>query len=872
MKNFKKVLALVLAVVMLLSFATVASAKVVTSDWYEDADDIDYTEAVDVLGSIGVLNGFPDDTFRPDATLTRAQAAKIIAMFDNGSSSINGLYTTANVYTDCVGNWAESYIAYCTKTGIIAGYPSGKFLPDDNVTGVQYLKMVLVVLGYDAKVEGLEGTNWDVNTLALAKRVGLTASLGVKFDYSADLKRQEAAVIMLDALRAQTVVYGSALGVNGTKLQALINAYDPTTGTFSGLNISGAVYVTVAGAVQTGNLLGKDWGLEEGYTEDAFYRPYRTWELDGSVIGTYMYPVYAEYTTVYNGCDVLVDLGVAKTNISTTVTIDDLYINGYQRGQDIDLTHTLENTTLDVCDAKEDLESGAQGTLSQVFYVDGGYRITEIDTWLGKVTDAKRVSTNRDGHLTYAYNATIEVFDAANTDDNHPDFRESCFDGYASSMTFLADTALSVGEYVLVTYSCKTNAIESVEGAKAVAGTLNGYKVTNYPSQTRVDGTYIPDAVHFHLGYDESKDSDEFGSKRFFYDAYGNVIGMIDPAAGDTQYLVIDKMWVDHEDGDAVLYANVVDLSAKVSTKVVVASVAGWDADDFAKSADREYAFTNQAWYDHLRTYGLTSSNAYVISEKGVATTEGWATATTNMTFVKGDPNVYQDGTTTTEFAIDAATKFLIHEADGSYTAVTGFRSIDSMFAAYVEYVDLNNDGIAEIVYLTDVVREGSKFVAYVSSDPTTWKEVDDNGYTLYKMTVYVSGVATDVYVDSDEFATGGAFAGTFEAGFYQFQYKTLAKKNYVDVIATPSALDVNKVYVVSVLNGQILKYTEETGTTEIYKALADDVVFYSIRIDTTVQIEKADYSVMVPGSRVYLTTNGAGEIAEIYVIENIEY
>ena len=48
MKNFKKVLALVLAVVMLLSFATVASA--VTTDFYKDVDDIDYKEAVDVLG------------------------------------------------------------------------------------------------------------------------------------------------------------------------------------------------------------------------------------------------------------------------------------------------------------------------------------------------------------------------------------------------------------------------------------------------------------------------------------------------------------------------------------------------------------------------------------------------------------------------------------------------------------------------------------------------------------------------------------------------------------------------------------------------------------------------------------------------------
>ena len=200
MKNFKKVLALVLAVVMLLSFATVASA--VTSDFYKDVDDIDYKEAVDVLGTIGVLEGYPDNTFLPEKTITRAEAAKIIAMFDNKSSTINGLYASANPFSDCVDHWAESYIAYGVKTGIIAGVGGDKFAPSANVTGVQCLKMVLVVLGYDAKAEGLEGKNWDVNTLALAKRAGLTATLGVKFDYSAYLKRQEAAVIMLDALRA----------------------------------------------------------------------------------------------------------------------------------------------------------------------------------------------------------------------------------------------------------------------------------------------------------------------------------------------------------------------------------------------------------------------------------------------------------------------------------------------------------------------------------------------------------------------------------------------------------------------------------------------------------------------------------------------
>ena len=57
MKNFKKVLALVLAIATILSFATIASAA--TAD-FKDAKDVTHTEAVDVLSAIGVLNGYKD--------------------------------------------------------------------------------------------------------------------------------------------------------------------------------------------------------------------------------------------------------------------------------------------------------------------------------------------------------------------------------------------------------------------------------------------------------------------------------------------------------------------------------------------------------------------------------------------------------------------------------------------------------------------------------------------------------------------------------------------------------------------------------------------------------------------------------------------
>ena len=69
MRNLKKILALVLALVMSLSLVTIASG----AD-FNDADEITLTEAVDVMTAIGVLEGHNTGDFAPQGTLTREPA------------------------------------------------------------------------------------------------------------------------------------------------------------------------------------------------------------------------------------------------------------------------------------------------------------------------------------------------------------------------------------------------------------------------------------------------------------------------------------------------------------------------------------------------------------------------------------------------------------------------------------------------------------------------------------------------------------------------------------------------------------------------------------------------------------------------------
>ncbi|MFI3227419.1 MAG: S-layer homology domain-containing protein [Clostridia bacterium] len=195
MTNLKKVIALTLASSLALS--SVASAA------FTDADDIDNADAVATLSALGVINGYTDGTFRPNDTVTRGEMAKMIFTIKNGgsddASAFEGIYSE---FTDVEGHWASGYIKFCENTGIIAGYTDGTFLPDEEVTGVEALKMALVALGYSAEKAGLEGTYWSQNTISKAVLAGLTDDVT---DFASDATRENAAQILYNALYADMV-------------------------------------------------------------------------------------------------------------------------------------------------------------------------------------------------------------------------------------------------------------------------------------------------------------------------------------------------------------------------------------------------------------------------------------------------------------------------------------------------------------------------------------------------------------------------------------------------------------------------------------------------------------------------------------------
>ena len=206
MKNLKKVLSLVLALAMALSLMTVAFAE--DANDFADYDKVEYDEAVDVMVAAGVFNGKDGNKFAPNDTLTREEAAKIVTYMLVGQEKADKLTTTVAPYADvAAGRWSAGAIAYCTNEGILTG-SNGKFYPTDKLTGVAFAKMLLVALGYDAKIEGLEGSSWAINTSKLALGNDVDLDNGMEnLVLSAQLTREEAAQMAFNAMKATLVEY-----------------------------------------------------------------------------------------------------------------------------------------------------------------------------------------------------------------------------------------------------------------------------------------------------------------------------------------------------------------------------------------------------------------------------------------------------------------------------------------------------------------------------------------------------------------------------------------------------------------------------------------------------------------------------------------
>ena len=116
-------------------------ANMTKSNGYNDMKDgAWYTCAVSTLSKMGIIKGYEDGSFKPDASISRAEFAAIAARFDP-----NGDKTPAT-FSDVSSHWAKDEISIAANHGWIKGYEDGSFKPDQKITRAETMTLVNRVL------------------------------------------------------------------------------------------------------------------------------------------------------------------------------------------------------------------------------------------------------------------------------------------------------------------------------------------------------------------------------------------------------------------------------------------------------------------------------------------------------------------------------------------------------------------------------------------------------------------------------------------------------------------------------------------------------------------------------------------------------
>lgn len=117
----------------------------ITKSFSDVPDDAWYATAVKTLASLGMMDGYPDGTFRPDEPITRAEFATVGLAF-----AYDPLDASCSYYDVGANAWYHTYVAQATTYGWIGGYPDNTFRPGNNITRVEVCVIVNNMLGRDA--------------------------------------------------------------------------------------------------------------------------------------------------------------------------------------------------------------------------------------------------------------------------------------------------------------------------------------------------------------------------------------------------------------------------------------------------------------------------------------------------------------------------------------------------------------------------------------------------------------------------------------------------------------------------------------------------------------------------------------------------
>lgn len=174
-------------------------------------DDAPFAPHIAALADRGIVRGNPDGTFRPDATINRAELLTLLyrATERTPAESMAGCFKDIGR-----GSWYESIVCDASAQGFVSGYPDRTFRPQQSVNRIEALKMLHTVFGFDhpesmppalgASFEDIDLSAWYAPYLASAymrQVIPVSGQEGPMFQPGALLMRGEAAAYIAQALQ-----------------------------------------------------------------------------------------------------------------------------------------------------------------------------------------------------------------------------------------------------------------------------------------------------------------------------------------------------------------------------------------------------------------------------------------------------------------------------------------------------------------------------------------------------------------------------------------------------------------------------------------------------------------------------------------------
>ena len=736
----KKLLALVLALVMTMSLVTISNAA------FKDADKIDYKEAVDVMNAVGVFVGDEKGNFNAKENLTREQAAKIIAYLELGSKAADAL-VGSNIFTDVAATrWSAGFVGYCAQAGVVSGNGDGTFSPAGELTALQFGKMLLVELGYDAKAAGMVGADWAINTSKLIATTKLMN--GIDGSVNQVITREKAAQMALNALKTPTVEYttkGSNITVNGAEIN--FGASTPTyvTNTVAKQQTISKDKLTNSDdyTIELGEKLYPDLKLssDEG---DAFGRPANKWTWKNEDVGTYANTgdLLATYTKKVSKADLYSLVGSSVVSDLKSDKADTGVLTVYENGAKV------KAPVVDTYFEKN--ASGAagisgNGVLTEV-YLDNSNNVTIVfvNTYLAKATG---------DYNTKKETLNIEFVEINDDNSKVP----------AGTTTTIDNDDLDVADYkeddyLLITVSEKDTkpSIESIAKAEVKTGKVSEYTVTDYvvidgekTSYNKLAGKGVTD-VEYTINE----------NAKVVLDKYGYII-YVDEAVSTSSYVFIRNAATSTTLGTkAIADAYFTDGTSEEITlkKVDKATDAATIGGKGNTTGGKWYTFTKDSDGKYTLTTAKTAFTVENTENKGKTSVE--FVSNSKVAFVTGEKGT-------------SSTLFLVRDYDGTVTVYTGITNVPTVYvpasgAAKTVTVSGIEDskGYAEYVFIDvpkkDFTIEDVNDVAdyLFLLKPTGNKTVVD-GSTYYQYKVIIDGEETTKYIE-DTIVSGNKLGDLF--------------------------------------------------------------------------------------------------------------